>query len=661
MADPYSANVSLLLHCDGTNGSTTFTDSSLNTKTITAVGAILSTTSPKFGTAGFYSSAADPSHYLYGTGSSDFSFGTGDYTVEFWINPITRPSLGYIYCNSDTTNAANAVTIALHPANGFLFTLGNNASFYSLGTVTNNTWYHVAVSRSGTSVRAFINGTQVGSTGTDTATHTIGANAPYINGGVATGTNSYLDEIRVTKGIARYTSNFTPPAAAFDNPSTTVAHSIVGNIPLVTTVAATLQKHTATIAHSIVGNIPLVTTVAAVMHKRNSNYHAIIGNIPLTTTVAATMHKRTAHRIVGNIPLTTTVAATLQKHTATIAHNIVGNIPLTTTVAALLNSHIMPRVNIEGGGFNSVLTATLNSFENMAVQGGAFTSSLSSYFGGNIEGGNFNSVLDSTITGIPSFFISGGAFNSALSATISYETNINAQGGAFKSSLEANFGWNTQGGGFASSLSAEFSGWASLSVAGGAFTSVFNSEITGYYGINVKGGAFRSQLLWMDIQGGGFSTGLKAHIDVGAANSVAFCMNIITQESTRWTNIRFNHIIAIGQKYFGVTDAGLFEISTNYLTDNSVPINGIARLRDDDYGSFNSKNCPAVYLDSDTKTHITPFVDGVKQHTYPSQFNGRKTRLGLGNQGRYWQFEIQNIVKLNGLEVLVAEKQRRVK
>jgi hypothetical protein len=155
--------------------------------------------------------------------------------------------------------------------------------------------------------------------------------------------------------------------------------------------------------------------------------------------------------------------------------------------------------------------------------------------------------------------------------------------------------------------------------------------------------------------------GLTANGLIAAANSVSYVMNVVTQESTRWTNQNFQHIICIGQKNYGVTETGLFEINETIDTDNGVAINGTILGKTTDFGVFQSKNVPAVYLDSDTDTTITAFVDDVQKGTYPSSFKGRKCQLGLGNQGRYYQLKIEHVVALNGLEVLVNEKQRRVK
>jgi len=79
-------------------------------------------------------------------------------------------------------------------------------------TLNINTWYHIAVTRQGTQLKCFVDGNQVGSTITD-STNIISTEPFNIGrgyGGTVT-TNSYIQDVRITKGLARYTANFTPP------------------------------------------------------------------------------------------------------------------------------------------------------------------------------------------------------------------------------------------------------------------------------------------------------------------------------------------------------------------------------------------------------------------------------------------------------------------
>jgi hypothetical protein len=84
-------------------------------------------------------------------------------------------------------------------------------------SISTSTWYHLAVSRSGTSTKLFVNGVQGGSTYTDSTNYV--STTPSFIGALYDGSslNGYIDDLRITKGFARYTSNFTAPTAAFSD------------------------------------------------------------------------------------------------------------------------------------------------------------------------------------------------------------------------------------------------------------------------------------------------------------------------------------------------------------------------------------------------------------------------------------------------------------
>jgi hypothetical protein len=210
--DPQFGSVSLLLHGNGTNGSTTITDSSRFANTVTAVGnAQISTAQSKFGGA---SIAFD------GTGdclsiadSSSFDLGTGDFTIETWA---------YIAETGDYTLYSHAATggpMLLSFEGTFRFRRFGVADVVVASALpSTNTWVHIAASRNGTATKLFFNGVQTGSTATDTADYTVAASVFIGSDTGAPGAlefNGYIDDLRITKGVARYTANFTPPTAPF--------------------------------------------------------------------------------------------------------------------------------------------------------------------------------------------------------------------------------------------------------------------------------------------------------------------------------------------------------------------------------------------------------------------------------------------------------------
>ena len=207
---------------DGVDGSTTFTDSALTPKTVTAVGnAQIDTAQSKFGGAsGLFDGTGD---YLTAVDSADWNF-TGDFTIDLWARFSTLPTSG---------NRAIFVQ-QREGGNGWAFRLNNTAGVYSMQiiafpagstivnfsgnvTVATGEWHHYAVVLSGTTYALYFDGTNVGG-GTDTdklgniaAVLSIGAD----NLGPTDSMNGHFDELRISNGIARWTANFTPPASAY--------------------------------------------------------------------------------------------------------------------------------------------------------------------------------------------------------------------------------------------------------------------------------------------------------------------------------------------------------------------------------------------------------------------------------------------------------------
>jgi hypothetical protein len=210
-ADPFIGSVSLLLHGNGTNGSTTITDSSLTPKTVTAFGnAQISTAQSKFGGASIaFDGAGD---YLATNLSIDNSFIQNNFTIECWIYPTSTSEGGAFGLIG---NQYFGVRLQSNFDN-FYFNGSSSSPFISMGSsLTRGAWNHIAMTKSGATGYGFVNGVSTGSTSVVSPSITtsnlhIGFyyNTPFVFAG-------YIDEFRVTTGIARYTANFTPPTAPF--------------------------------------------------------------------------------------------------------------------------------------------------------------------------------------------------------------------------------------------------------------------------------------------------------------------------------------------------------------------------------------------------------------------------------------------------------------
>jgi hypothetical protein len=222
--DPYYLNVVLVLDFEGS-----FADQSVNAYTVTAnSGASISSGTSAIGTRSglFVSSSsqyASVSGGLASIGLSPLIFGTNNFCLEAWVYPTsyTRSSQSVRDFDSDYFLISND--------NGGLFISNSDsarfggAQFYNnqSGTVSVagannavpvNAWTHIAYAREGSTGRLFVNGVQV-ATGTDATDYssahsliggrTFNNDSRYFNG--------YLDGVRITKGVARYTRSFTPP------------------------------------------------------------------------------------------------------------------------------------------------------------------------------------------------------------------------------------------------------------------------------------------------------------------------------------------------------------------------------------------------------------------------------------------------------------------
>lgn len=215
--DPYYDLVSLLLHMDGTDNSTSFVDSSLNNLTVTNTGSVtISNSVSRFGGSALFDSSTQK---LSVPAGSLFAYGTNDFTVEAWIYRTSASSDDFIYTQS--VSGTNYFVFGVQ-SGGRVFFIGTSSGGGTaiLGpttTVSLNTWNHVAAVRANNIVTVFLNG--VGGTGTSNTTNfTDTTRVPTVGQYTHTTTNrwiGYVDELRITRNFARYTSNFPVPRAPF--------------------------------------------------------------------------------------------------------------------------------------------------------------------------------------------------------------------------------------------------------------------------------------------------------------------------------------------------------------------------------------------------------------------------------------------------------------
>ena len=215
---PVPPSVALLLHMNGSNGSTTFTDSSLNNFTMDVVNATISTAESKFGGASGLFEATD---YIYKDTSVDELKFPGDFCVEMWYYPLALDTDQCLYDASLLNQGGtrpDAFALAINP-DGEMFWFHDGTPNLTSSSPTVNQWNFIAITRSGSDLRVFLDGVEVLLLENSVNFSRGGAIIGTINEDTGTySLDGYVDDVRVTKGLARYTSTFTPPTAQFPNP-----------------------------------------------------------------------------------------------------------------------------------------------------------------------------------------------------------------------------------------------------------------------------------------------------------------------------------------------------------------------------------------------------------------------------------------------------------
>lgn len=219
-----AGKTAVLMHFDGANNSTTFTDVVGNIATASG-GAVISTSAPKIGSA----SASFPSGTAVVTIPSNANLKlTDNFTIEFWCKIAAGVNGDAIpLAKGANTTTGSWLDIAINTSNAnpaTLYIRSNGGTYVAqvvLSTVTLGVWFHMAITKNnglwtlwvnGIAVPAATNVANANGWGNTDDPLTIGA-APSIFGVIA-GPASWIDELRISK-VVRYTANFTPPAAAF--------------------------------------------------------------------------------------------------------------------------------------------------------------------------------------------------------------------------------------------------------------------------------------------------------------------------------------------------------------------------------------------------------------------------------------------------------------
>lgn len=215
----------VMLHFDGANGSAVFTDDNaagINNVWTASGSQVLTTASKKFGSASLNSGALTGG--ISTPAKAALDVGTDDFTIDFFWNNNGSSDTHWAalagYGNSSVSNAAWSWLIERHNSGVLYFSISSGSSVSFTGGTTNlntgNVWHHIAIVRSAGVIRGYVDGIQEFSfafaSAPPASAGPLKVHSGVSNSGVQ---GSLIDEFRYDIGIARWTANFTPPAAPY--------------------------------------------------------------------------------------------------------------------------------------------------------------------------------------------------------------------------------------------------------------------------------------------------------------------------------------------------------------------------------------------------------------------------------------------------------------
>lgn len=318
----------------------------------------------------------------------------------------------------------------------------------------------------------------------------------------------------------------------------------------------------------------------------------------------------------------------------------------------------LPEYPPVGRGFVTLPTITFD-YERNTVTGGSFTANVAIRGGAVVEGAPFYSQPIIAVSTTDNGYISGRGFTTVLSADYEPSFDSRVTGRGFSSSVSVLGGAVVAGKGFRSNLTTSVKAPERIEVAGKSFGTHPILAGVGSTGIVVTGRGFASELYRSQVIGRGFSSDFTAITESEYTYAAAVVMNLRSNQVSRYQNFPFFHLTRIGNTYYGISADGLYELSGDM--DIETQVNGVAWGKAFDFGVFNSKNVPYMYMNGDDEYTVSAYVDASGQPEFTSAFSGRRVKLARGNKGRYWSFKVEGIKKLQGIEYMPDNISRRVK
>lgn len=145
-------------------------------------------------------------------------------------------------------------------------------------------------------------------------------------------------------------------------------------------------------------------------------------------------------------------------------------------------------------------------------------------------------------------------------------------------------------------------------------------------------------------------------------NLIAYMTNTKTNETTRYSNFTFDHVLKFKGLYYGFKSDGIYLLTG--ADDDGTQIDASFRTNKSSFGSLLLKRVPYVFLDADTDTILMPSVDDIDYPEYTAGYDAKRTKLGRGIKGRYWSFAMRNVLgaplRVKALEIELEVMTRKI-
>jgi hypothetical protein len=220
--ESYGANVVLLCHFDGTAGQTTTVDSSQSAHPLTMTTQTLSTTQTKFGTTALSTAAGNTA---VSTGLADFQLGSQPFTIEAHVFLTTTTSGTYVIVGNFASTTNLGWNFSVTSGQLYLTYTQDGINSGIVGSTFNysaNRWYHVAVDRDHLGVfRVYNNGVVLSTSSASNFSLYPSTRTLYIgnDGNLNRNFPGYIDDLRITRGVARYAGTFFPLQVTMPDPA----------------------------------------------------------------------------------------------------------------------------------------------------------------------------------------------------------------------------------------------------------------------------------------------------------------------------------------------------------------------------------------------------------------------------------------------------------